>query len=276
MPPFKEKVYDVLDYNPDCGPVEKVVTFGLIVLIIANVAAVILESEPWLSATYASFFAAFEAFSVTVFTIEYILRIWSITVDPRYSDPARGRLRFMVTPLAIIDVLSVLPFYLPFIIPIDLRTLRALRLLRILRLFKVARYSEALDSFVRVFRTKREQLLITVVVALILLIIASSLMYSVEHDAQPDKFPSIIGTTWWAMATLTTIGYGDIYPITPLGKALSGAIAVLGIALFGLPAGILAAGFIEEIQRKERPFAGVCPHCGHLLDGVEDESTDYR
>lgn len=271
MPTFKEKVYDVLDYDPNAGPVEKVVTFGLVVLIIANVIAVILESEPSLRTQYADFFIAFEAFSVTVFTIEYILRVWSITVDHQYSAPLRGRLRFMVTPLAIVDVLSVLPFYLPFFIPIDLRTLRILRLFRVLRLFKMARYSEALDTFVRVFRNKREQLLITIVIALILLIIASSLTYSVEHDAQPDKFPSIIGTMWWAMATLTTIGYGDVYPITPLGKALSGAIAVLGIALFGLPAGILAAGFIEEIQRKGKEIAGVCPHCGDRFEGVEEE-----
>ncbi|ACL15560.1 potassium channel family protein [Methanosphaerula palustris] len=265
MPTLKESVYDILDYDPECGLVEKIVTIGLIILIITNVIAVILQTEPGIGTEYATFFNVFEVFSVGIFTIEYLLRLWSITVDLRYREPVRGRLRFMVTPFALIDVLAVLPFYVPFFLPVDLRTLRLFRLLRVLRLFKTGRYSQAFDIFIRVFRNKQAELLVTVAVALVLLIISSSLMYSVEHDVQPDKFPSIIGTMWWAMATLTTIGYGDVTPITPLGKLLSGCIAVLGIALFGLPAGIFASGFMEEIQRKtQHPV--ICPHCGKLID----------
>jgi voltage-gated potassium channel len=243
---------------------------GLVLLIVANIIAVILQTEPMLGERYAPFFDAFEAISVAIFTIEYLLRLWSITVDPRYQDPVTGRLRFMVTPLAIIDLVSVLPFYLPFFIPVDLRTLRVLRLLRVFRLFKVGRYSEAMEIFVRVYRNKRAELFVAVAIALVLLVISSSLMYSVEHDVQPDKFPSILGTMWWAMATLTTIGYGDVAPITPLGKVLSGCIAVIGIALFGLPAGIFASGFIEELQGK-KGLPSVCPHCGEVIERSPNE-----
>lgn len=265
MPTLKQAVYDILDYDPECGRVEKIVTVGLVLLIIANILAVILQTEPLLGEMYAPFFDAFETISVVIFTIEYLLRLWSITVDPRFRDPVSGRLRFMVTPLAIIDVVSILPFYLPFFIPVDLRTLRVLRLLRVFRLFKVGRYSQAMEIFVRVYRSKQAELLVAVAIALVLLVISSSLMYSVEHDVQPDKFPSIIGTMWWAMATLTTIGYGDVAPITPIGKLLSSCIAVIGIALFGLPAGIFASGFIEELQGK-RELPSVCPHCGETLE----------
>lgn len=268
MSSLKQKVFDVLDYDPDCGLCEKIVTYGLVFLIIANIIAVILQTEPMLGETYATFFDMFEMVSVIIFTIEYLLRLWSITVDPQFKDPVSGRLRFMVTPLAIIDVLSVLPFYLPFFIPVDLRTLRMLRLLRVFRLFKFGRYSQALEIFVRVYRRKKAELVVAVAVALVLLVISSSLMFSVEHDVQPEKFPSILGTMWWALATLTTIGYGDVAPITPLGKLLSGIIAVIGIALFGLPAGIFASGFIEELQGRG---PAVCPNCGHRMDGTGKE-----
>ena len=264
MPTLKEKVYDILDYDPNAGTIEIIVTTGLIFLILTNIIAVILQSEPSLKGQYAGFFDAFEIFSIVIFTIEYILRLWSITADPRYRAPLMGRLQFMTTPLVIIDVLSILPFYLPFFIPIDLRVLRILRLFRVVRLFKVGRYSTSFNIFARVFEKKKTDLMITVLVILILLIVSSSLMYSAEYEAQPDKFPSIIGTMWWCLATLTTIGYGDVVPITALGRIFAAVTAVVGIALFGLPAGIFAAGFIEELQAKSQ--LAVCPHCGEPLD----------
>jgi voltage-gated potassium channel len=274
MSTLKEKVFDILDYNPGAGPVEKVVTFGLIALIVANVLAVILQAEPGLGETNADFFNAFEFFSVAIFIIEYLLRVWSITVDPRYREPVSGRLRFMVTPLAIVDVLAIAPAFLPLVAPLDLRTLRILRLFRVIRLFKITRYSEALGTFSRVIERKRPQLTITAIVALMIFVIASGLIFTLEHEAQPDEFPSITGTMWWTLETLTTVGYGDVYPITTAGKVIGGLVSMLGIAFFGLPAGILAAGFIEEIQREGYREAKVCPHCGRGDDEEMDEVGD--
>jgi voltage-gated potassium channel len=169
--------------------------------------------------------------------------------------------------MALVDLFAILPFYLPFIIPFDLCALRALRLVRLFRLFKMSRYVEALTTLDDVIKAKKEELAVTLAMILILLILASSAMYIAETDAQPDKFPNIPATLWWGVVTLTTIGYGDIYPVTPLGKVIGGLIAFLGIGLFALPAGILAAGFAEEVQKTKRPL--ICPHCGKELSRGE-------
>lgn len=273
MRTLRESVHDYLDYDPAAaGTGEKLITIGFTLLIVANVIAVILQSDAAFDARYSDLFWAFEVFSVAIFTVEYLLRIWSITADPAYADPVRGRLRYMATPLAIIDLLSVLPFYLPFLIPVDLRTLRMLRLFRLLRLFKVGHYSESFEIFARVLEKKKADLVITFVVILMLLVISSGLMYSVENEAQPEEFPSIIAAMWWTFATITTIGYGDVVPVTAVGRVLAAITAVIGIALFGLPAGIFAAGFIEELQAQPRPGL-VCPHCGEPL-GHQDRDEE--
>jgi voltage-gated potassium channel len=171
----------------------------------------------------------------------------------------------MLTPLSLIDLFAVLPFYLPMFIPFDLRFLRAIRLIRIVRLFKLGRYTESVRQFGRVLKSKRAELLTTVFIIFILLIVASSLLYYVEHNAQPDKFASIPEAMWWGVVTLTTVGYGDIYPVTGLGKFLGAIISLLGIGLFALPTGLISAGFIEEIAKKRRT-PGKCPKCGATID----------
>lgn len=205
---------------------------------------------------------------MSVFTIEYILRLWTCTADDRFRSPIKGRIRFAATPLALVDLMAILPFYLEIIMLIralDLRFIRALRLFRLFRLFKMGRYSEALKTLGNVLKQKKEELFITVFAILILLITASSLMYFVEKDAQPEAFSSILAAMWWGVSTLTTVGYGDIYPITAIGKFLGALIALLGIGMFALPAGILASGFAEEMQKK-RGKRRICPHCGKDID----------
>jgi voltage-gated potassium channel len=153
---------------------------------------------------------------------------------------------------------------LPMLIRLDLRFLRAVRLIRIFRVFKVGRYSESMKLFGNVLKAKKEQLVITLFAVFILLTIASSLLYYVENEAQPDAFSSIPSTMWWGVSALTTVGYGDMYPITPIGKILGAIISLLGIGLFAMPTGILSAGFVEEIRRR-REQDKVCPHCGERL-----------
>jgi voltage-gated potassium channel len=237
----------------------------LVVLICLNVAAVVLESVEEIHAAARALFHWFEVFSVSIFTLEYALRLWSCTAGDERRSPLRGRLRFATRPLLIVDLLAILPFYLPLLAGLDLRTLRAVRLMRLLRLFKIARYSESLRIIGSVLHRKRQELAVTVFSVFVLLVVASSLIYAVEREAQADKFGSIPAAMWWGVTTLTTVGYGDVYPVTPVGKLLGAIIAILGIGVFALPTGILGAGFIEELQRR-RGSQTVCPHCGRKID----------
>jgi voltage-gated potassium channel len=227
----------------------------------------VVESVDPIRDKYQGFFNGFEIFSVVCFSIEYVLRVWTANEDERFRKPVIGNIRYTMTTMAIIDLLAVLPFYLP-LIGIDLRFLRILRLFRLFRMFKIARYMKALSLMNRVLKDKREELLISIVFTLFLLVIASTLMYYVENEAQPENFSSIPETMWWGIATLTTIGYGDVYPITGLGKFLGGIIALLGIGIFALPAGIMASGFSEHIKKdKKDPIT--CPSCGERITDNE-------
>jgi voltage-gated potassium channel len=213
-------------------------------------------------------FYYFEMASVAVFSVEYVLRLWSCTVEEKYARPILGRLRYAVTPLALIDLAAIAPFYPMAFLGIrtaDTASIRALRLFRLMRLFKTTRYSQSLQIMGRVLRAKKEQILVTLFVVVILLVMLSSVMYFVEQSAQPDKFSSIPAAMWWGVSTLTTVGYGDVYPVTSLGKVIGALISLLGIGLFAMPAGILASGFSEEV-RTRHGRAKVCPHCGREMD----------
>ena len=241
---------------------------ALAALIVANVAAVVLETVPPIARDHAGAFAALEAVSLGIFGIEYALRLWSAPELPRFAHPVTGRLRWMLTPAALIDLFAILPSLLLHA-GWDLRTLRIVRLSRLVRIAKLGRYSLAVQTLQRVLRAKAPDLLSLVFVLLILLVLSSTLMYHLEHDAQPDAFASIPATMWWGIVTLTTIGYGDMAPVTGGGRALGGVIAVLGIGMFALPAGLLGAAFVDELgkarARGTAPPPGGCPHCGKPL-----------
>ncbi|MBB4635411.1 ion transporter [Longimicrobium terrae] len=238
--------------------------FGIFILalIAANVLAVILGSVPELEARWEAEFRAFEVFSVAVFSVEYLARVWSCVEDPRYRGAVRGRLRYMLRPLALIDLLAIAPFFVP-AAALDLRFLRAMRLFRLVRLLKAGRYVTALGLFRQVIRQKREELVLSLALMAVLLIVSSSVMYIAENGRQPDEFSSIPASMWWAVATLTTVGYGDVIPETPSGRLAAGLISIVGIGLFALPTAILGAGFVEAVQARREPAA--CPHCGGQL-----------
>ena len=263
---IKKRTFDILQGNHDGGITGRLIEIFIVLLIFLNVTAVIVETVDSIHKKNPNFFYDFEVFSVIAFTIEYILRLWSCTSREKYQNSIKGRIRFALTPLAIIDLISFLPFYLPMLIILDLRFLRALRLLRIFRILKISRYFESLRIIGRVFAQKKEELAITVFMVAILLIITSCLMYYVEGQAQPKAFSSIPTAMWWGVATLTTVGYGDVYPVTPLGKFFGAIIALLGIGIFALPTGILGSGFVEEIHNKKSEKCKVCPHCGKEID----------
>lgn len=220
-------------------------------LILLNVAAFIASTSPSFFLEHKSILENIEIFSSLVFTIEYALRLWVCTVDRTYSHPLLGRLKYALTPLSLIDLVSILPFYASLLFP-QISFINLISLLRLLRLLKMSRYSESLRTLGIVLHAKKEELLATAFAVFILLIFASSIMYFVESEANPKAFGSIPDAMWWGVVTLTTVGYGDIYPITPLGRFLGAILAFLGIGIFALPAGIIASGFSEEVQRKKQ------------------------
>jgi voltage-gated potassium channel len=248
------------------------VNWFIMSLILLNVLAVVLETVDPLFAAYEPLFFGFELLSVVIFTVEYLARLWSaIEAGAPYDRPVVGRLCYASQPLLLLDLIAILPFYLTALVGVsDFRFLRALRLIRFLRLFRLVRYSESMQAFGRAFYLKRGQLVVAMTGNLILLVVASSLMYFAEHGAQPEAFPSIPGTMWWGIVTLTTVGYGDVTPVTPLGQVIGSAVAVLGIGLFALPASIMASGFIEGSSYE----TGYCPDCGHELDWASDVSGE--
>lgn len=246
---IKKKISDLLGNNLDVTGANNLERFimGLIVL---NVVSVIIEPS-FKSSDVLHFFRILETVSVVIFTIEYLLRVWVSDLHKPNLKSWKARILFMASAMAIIDLLAILPFYLPFIVSVDLRVLRILRLLRLTRILKINRYTDAMTVVVTVLKNKKEQLLSSFFVALMLLVLSSVLMYNAENEAQPELFSSIIHTMWWAVATLTSVGYGDIFPVTEFGKLLAAFIAIIGTGIVAIPTGIIAAGFTEVINHKE-------------------------
>lgn len=251
-----------------------VVRLLLATLVIANATAVVLATVPTLPSAWGRWLEHLETASVAIFTLEYLLRAWAAVEAPRFASPVTGRLRYLATPGAVIDLLAILPSLLA-ATGFDLRALRLARLGRLVRIAKLGRYSLAVQTLLRVLRRKAPDLLSLLFVLIVLLVVSSTLMFHLEHDAQPERFTSIPATMWWGIVTLTTIGYGDLAPVTDVGRLLGGLIAVLGIGMFALPAGLLGAAFVDELGRaRAQPdhasaaigaAARQCPHCGNPL-----------
>jgi voltage-gated potassium channel len=263
---IKHKVHVLL--HPEIGEsrADKIINISIITLIILNVIAVMLETVEDIHKQYEVFFYYFDLFSVIIFTVEYVLRVWSCNHDPKYRHSIIGRLRYMVSLGALIDLLAFLPYYIHVIVGLDLRMLRILRLLRFLRLFRLTAYMRAARMVTNIFKTRMSELLLSLVLAIFLIIIASCLLYFAEHNVKNTDFTSIPATIWWAVVTLTTTGYGDMIPATAIGKLLTAIIMMAGVAFFALPAGIITAGFLEEFKSEKKLKGKTCPHCGMLLD----------
>jgi len=260
---FRRRVYLILEPTEKRNILERIFEIILVTIIVLNILAIVSESIKEVHDQYGHLFHHFEVFSVVFFTIEYILRVYSIVEHKTYKHPVTGRLKFVGSPMAVIDLMAFVPFYLSFL-PLDLRFLRIFRLMGLLRMFKVARYLHALTMIKKVLYDRREQLVLSIIFILFILVIISTTMYYVEREAQPEKFTSIPATMWWGIATLTTVGYGDMVPITAWGRILGGLFAITGVGLLALPAGILSSGFFEMMHR---PSKQKCPHCGEEFHG---------
>ena len=242
---LRARVHQVLE-DPE-SPAGGFVRWLLATLIVANVLAVVMETVPSVHASGARFFRVFKWFSLLVFAVEYALRLWSAGEVERYRG-VLGRLRWAFSMAAVIDLLAIVPA----MFVTDMRLVRVLRLARLIRIAKLGRYSLALRTLRRVVNARMPDLASLSFVLLILLVLSSSLMFHLEHEAQPDQFSSIPATMWWGIVTLTTIGYGDMAPITVEGRMLGALVAILGIGMFALPAGLLGGAFLEELGKARR------------------------
>lgn len=275
---LRRRVFDALETSRDeCG-ISKAVDYFLIALIAGSVIAVVLESIPALESDYASLFSWFEVFTVSVFTVEYLLRIWSSAEDEAYAGgtPLAARLRYMFSFHAIIDVLAILPFYLMLFASfgsVDMRFLRAVRLLRVL---KLTRYSVALNMVFTTFRDNGRALSAAFLILLTVMLLAATGMYYFERESQPVDFGSIPAAMWWAFATLTTVGYGDVTPVTVGGKIFGALITVVGIGMVALPTSILASGYSQQLRISTSLYTDRANEA--LDDGVlsEEEIRDLE
>jgi voltage-gated potassium channel len=247
---IRQRIYEIIEKPKEGNKANTIFDWFLIVLISLNIVAVIISSIDDINNKYNKLFSYFEYFSIAIFTIEYLLRVW--TAPCQFPDSKRPYLKYIFSFFGIVDLCAILPFYAPLILKIDLRILRILRLCRLLRVLKSIRYNSSLKLIAKVLKKEKEKLYITIFFMLVLILLASSIMYFIENDVQPDKFSNIPATLWWAIATLTTVGYGDVYPITVFGKILGSIISILGIGLVAMPSGIISMGLIKEVTKKKK------------------------
>jgi len=264
---IRRRIWEVLEKGNSNDKVSFYTDIFLITLIIFNIVAVLLETVDSIYSEYAVEFLIFERFSTVVFLIEYILRIWVCVEEKVKNNKLLTRLRYASTWPAIIDLLAVLSGLLPMIFEVDLRILRALRMLRLL---KFSRYFKVMNLLLGVLKEEKQSFLAAMFLLTIAMLIASTGIYLFEKDAQPDKFSSIPEAMWWAIATLTTIGYGDVTPITGMGKFFGAIIAIIGIGVVALPSGILASGFTDQLKRRQAQYENELSKA--LQDGVISSS----
>ena len=264
---IRKRIWEILEKGNSNDKVSFYTDIFLITLILFNIVAVLLETVDSIYSKYAVEFLIFERFSTVVFLIEYILRIWVCVEEKVKNNKLLTRLKYASTWPAIIDLLAVLSGLLPMIFEVDLRILRALRMLRLL---KFSRYFKVMNLLLGVLKEEKQSFLAAMFLLTIAMLIASTGIYLFEKDAQPDKFSSIPEAMWWAIATLTTIGYGDVTPITGMGKFFGAIIAIIGIGVVALPSGILASGFTDQLKRRQAQYENELSKA--LQDGVISSS----
>lgn len=227
----------------------------MIMVILAAVTLSVLGTEPTVVHENGKWFIYAEMAFGAIFAIEYFCRVWSVVEEPHDSSDFSKRVRYMSSPMAVIDLIVVIASLTPFVFT-DIAILRVVRLFRLAALAKFGRFSHALQELHEAVHSRRYELSVTVGLAACLMLFGATALYWAEGDIQPDRFGSIPRALWWAVITLTTVGYGDSSPITPIGKILAAIIALGGVALVAMPTGILAAAFSETMhKRREQELA---------------------
>ncbi len=272
----RKRTWEILEIASLDDHTSRMVDYAIFFLVGTNVLAIILESVQSIHLAYKPFFYWFDLFSVVIFSIEYLLRVWSSVENPNRCEKSHSstRLKFMGSSMALIDLAAIAPFYLQMLLPgMDLRFLRVLRMLRIL---KITRYSSAMNVLLRVLHKERQAFTAVFTILLMVLIMVSCGIHLVEGRVQPEAFGSIPDSMWWALATLTTVGFGDVTPITPLGKIFGALVMVIGIGIIALPAGILASSFSEILRRRQQEFRLSVKKAMEDGEITEDEAAELN
>jgi len=259
----RKRLFEILDPDVEGDLQNKIFNISIIVLIILNIAAVFAASFNSFNDHYKEILHYFEIISVIIFSVEYLLRLF--TAKYLYPNSKIPYIVFIFSFAALIDLAAILPFYLSFAMGLDLRFLRVLRLLRMFRVFKLGRYSESMLIISKVLKKEKEKLLSTIALTAVMISVAATVMYYAENPSQPEVYSNILDTTWWAISIFTTVWYGDYYPITIVGKLCGGIISLLGIMLIALPSGIICSGFMNELHKDKKCN---CPHCGKDIEEV--------
>ncbi len=269
-PSTRLEVFNLFEH-PYTSTFNRSVNSFIICLIVLNILATVIGSIPAVETAYGGLLHGFEFFSVFIFTIEYILRIWSSVEEPKEQGKRHlfVRLRYMLKPISIIDALAFLPFYFGMFFTVDLRFMRFFRLLRI---FKLSRYSRSLNVLTAVLHNEAQSFGMTLFILLTILLLAAGGIHVFEKDVQPDAFGSIPHSLWWAIATLTTVGYGDVTPITTGGKIFGALVMIVGIGMVALPTGILSSAFAEEIRYRRDLYLAKLDEI--LEDGLVDSDEE--
>ena len=267
MESLKIKIYNFIRDDDENDIISNIIDWFIICLIILNTLFIIVDISkiPEWAREWSPYI---EGTSIAVFTIEYILRVWTSTLIRPNLNPTKARFKYIFSFMAIVDLLSILPFYLPFFINLDFRILRTLRLMRMLRLLKLNRYTDALKIIAGVFKKKSNQLISSVIIIMLITLISSVLVYNIEKEVQPEVFSNVFSSMWWAIITVTSIGYGDIYPITPMGRLIGGIVGVVGVISVAILTGVISAGFIEISNKKKKSDKDkrhFCPYCGKKI-----------
>ena len=249
---FRQRVFRMVSVGVVDDPINAAYDVISTLALLVNLTAAILSTFENIHAAYEPLLNRIEAVTVTFFAVDYALRLF--TAKYLYPDLPEGKalVRYVTSFSGIIDLLSFLPYYLPVFFPTGAAVFRLFRIARIFRLFRINAYYDSLNVITEVLYSKKQQLLSSVFIIAVLMLASSLCMYSLEHDAQPDVFKNAFSGIWWSVSTLLTVGYGDIYPITPLGKAVSIVITFLGVLMVAIPTGIISAGFVEQYSRFKK------------------------
>jgi len=241
-------LYEILDQGTIGSPIGRRVNRGIVLVVVISLVSISLESVPELAARYWFWFRAIEIVATLIFTLEYALRLWGAAENPRYGRHRAARINFIKSPLGIIDLIALLPLWLTFVMSLDVRFLLVLRAFR---LFKLARYSPAMRSLLDALYAERRALMGCLVILLGAALFSAAVMHLVEGNVQPDKFGTIPDAMWWAIVTLSTIGYGDVVPVTPLGRLIGTVTIVAGLIMIALPVGVIASAFANVVHRRD-------------------------
>jgi len=261
---LRRRAYQILEKAQPGDTLSRIFDLTILSLIALNVVALMLETVPTISQSWVRALEQLNVVTVIIFSIEYALRIWASAEAEGPGGAATKRLRYVFSLMALVDLAAILPFYLE-ILPMNMLFIRSVRLLRVFRIFKIGRYSNSIGTMLRVFRKKRDDLLLALFVIAILLIFFANLMYHIENAAQPGEFGNAFQAMWWGIVTITGVGYGDVYPVTVAGKILGGCIAILGVLTVAIPIGILGSAYVEDASNKRLGRIKVIRSSDHII-----------